>query len=38
MLNQNYDWAFNIAYNSILQAVRALMLAKATGLQAEIPI
>lgn len=27
-MNQNYDWAFNIAYNSILQAVRALMFSK----------
>lgn len=28
MLNQNYDWAFNIAYNSILQGIRALMYSK----------
>ncbi|MDP3566398.1 HEPN domain-containing protein [Sediminibacterium sp.] len=28
MLNQNYDWAFNIAYNSILQSTRALMYNK----------
>jgi len=28
MLNQNYDWAFNIAYNSILQSIRALMYKK----------
>mgnify|MGYP000856610706 CR=1 FL=1 len=28
ILNQNYDWAFNIAYNSILQAFRALMYSK----------
>jgi uncharacterized protein (UPF0332 family) len=28
MLNQNYDWTFNIAYNSILQSTRALMYSK----------
>jgi len=25
MLGENHDWAFSIAYNAILQAVRALM-------------
>jgi uncharacterized protein (UPF0332 family) len=25
MLDENHDWAFSIAYNAILQAVRALM-------------
>ena len=28
MLNENCDWAFSIAYNSILQSVRALMFSK----------
>jgi uncharacterized protein (UPF0332 family) len=28
MLSKNYDWAFNIAYNSILQSTRALMYNK----------
>jgi uncharacterized protein (UPF0332 family) len=28
MLNENCDWAFSIAYNSMLQSVRALMFSK----------
>ena len=28
MLDENSDWAFSIAYNSILQSVRALMFSK----------
>ena len=28
MLDENCDWAFSIAYNSILQSVRALMFSK----------
>lgn len=28
MLKENKDWAFNIAYNSMLQAARALMYSK----------
>jgi uncharacterized protein (UPF0332 family) len=32
MLDENCDWAFSIAYNSILQSVRALMFSKVTGL------
>ena len=28
ILNKNYDWAFSIAYNAMLQAVRALMFSK----------
>jgi uncharacterized protein (UPF0332 family) len=25
LLTEEYDWAFNIAYNSMLQSIRALM-------------
>lgn len=28
VLNENCDWAFSIAYNAMLQAVRALMFSK----------
>lgn len=28
VLDKNYDWAFNIAYNSILQCIRALLFKK----------
>lgn len=28
ILDKNYDWAFNIAYNSILQSIRALTFKK----------
>ena len=28
VLNQDYDWAFSIAYNAMLQAIRALMFSK----------
>lgn len=28
VFGENYDWAFSIAYNAILQAIRALMFSK----------
>ena len=28
ILERDYDWAFNVAYNSILQCIRALMFDK----------
>ena len=28
ILKEDYDWSFNVAYNSILQCIRALMFSK----------
>lgn len=33
---KNYDWAFNIAYNSILQSIRALMFHMGYRLRSKI--
>jgi uncharacterized protein (UPF0332 family) len=41
VLEENCDWAFSIAYNAMLQAVRALMFSKGyrpTGSNQHIPV